>query len=115
MGTAVMSEIPDQNFPSVDEAVVRGLPMPTRPISKKECASWTCLDRHPTRVTDETLFFARRNPTKMAAWVLREIIDELIDWRLTDRGYETQEVTRDDIERSLDAVHRRMTGKSFDA
>lgn len=44
-------------------------------------------DGRPTRVTDEYLLYARRNPTKLAAWVLRSIIDELIDRRLTEKPW----------------------------
>jgi hypothetical protein len=33
------------------------------------------------RVTDATLDLARRNPLRMAAWVLRSIIDEAIEGR----------------------------------
>lgn len=45
------------------------------------------LDRPTGRCADEYLLFARRNPTKLAAWVLRSIIDELIDRRLTERTF----------------------------
>lgn len=44
-------------------------------------------DLRPTRVADEWLLHARRNPTKLAAWVLRSVIDELIDRRLTDTTF----------------------------
>jgi hypothetical protein len=45
------------------------------------------MDPPPVRVTDETLLRARRNPSKVAAWVLRSIIDELIDRRFTDPSW----------------------------
>lgn len=39
------------------------------------------------RVTDEWLLHARRNPTRIAAWALRAVIDELIDRRLAEKPW----------------------------
>ena len=39
-----------------------------------------------TRITDDALAFAHRNPTKMAAWVLRSIIEELMERRAVAGG-----------------------------
>lgn len=50
-----------------DLRTVVDLTTKTRPVFYKNQA----------RVTEESLAYAKKNPTKMAAWVLRNIIDEL--------------------------------------
>ncbi len=53
------------------------------PRSRHQSGDFGSVRTRPTRVTDETLLRARTNPTKFAAWVLRSMIDELIDLRLS--------------------------------